>query len=69
MVFGRKTGVSREAEAGSQVLCYMHSITYLEVRKMGTIDLIKSRRSWHLKPINQSLGNVLQRGLFQVTTL
>ena len=52
MVFGRKTGVSREAEAGSQVLCYMHSITYLEVRKMDTIDLTKSRRSWHLKPIN-----------------
>jgi len=69
MVFGRKTGVSREAEAGSQVLCYMHSITYLEVRKMDTIDLIKSRRSWHLKSINQSLGDVLQRCLFQVTTL
>jgi hypothetical protein len=52
MVFGRKTGVSRETEAGSQVLWYMYSIMYLEVRKMGTIDLAKSSGSWHLKPIN-----------------
>jgi len=59
MVFGRKTGVPRETEAGSQVLCYMHPITYLEVRKMSTINLIKSSGSWHLKPINQSLGDVL----------
>jgi hypothetical protein len=52
MVFYYKTGVSREAEAGSQVLYYIYSITYLEVRKMGTINLTKSSGSWYLKPIN-----------------
>jgi hypothetical protein len=51
VVFGRKTGVSSKAEVSSQVLCNIYSITYLEARKMGRSNLIKSSGSWYFKPL------------------